>query len=92
MKNSQVRELSEKLKDILSLEIPNRKVLDKDVARALGINDTTFATIKHRNSIPYSKVVAFCAKRRININWLLFSQAVESLRDGRQRNKLTLVS
>ena len=68
-----------KIKDILSQEIGERKVFDKDVAEALGINQLTLATMKNRAKIPYKEILEFCAKRKISINWLLFDQVVESL-------------
>lgn len=68
-----------KIKDVLSEEVGNRKVFDKDVAEALGINQLTLATMKNRDKIPYKEILEFCAKRKISINWLLFDQIVESL-------------
>ena len=68
-----------KVKDILSQEVGDRKVFDKDVAEALGINQLTLATMKNRAKIPYKEILEFCAKRKISINWLLFDQVVESL-------------
>ena len=68
-----------KIKDILSEELGERKVFDKDVAEALGINQLTLATMKNRAKIPYKEILEFCAKRKISINWLLFDQIVESL-------------
>ena len=69
----------QKVKDILSQEVGDRKVFDKDVAEALGINQLTLATMKNRSKIPYREILEFCAKRKISINWLLFDQIVESL-------------
>ena len=68
-----------KVKDILSAELGDRKVFDKDVAEALRINQLTLATMKNRSKIPYKEILEFCAKRKISINWLLFDQFVESL-------------
>ncbi|AFL68246.1 LexA family transcriptional regulator [Sulfurospirillum barnesii] len=68
-----------KIKDILSEELGERKVFDKDVAEALGINQLTLATMKNRAKLPYKEILEFCAKRKISINWLLFDQFVESL-------------
>lgn len=68
-----------KMKDILSKELGDRKVFDKDVADALGINHLTFATMKNRGRIPYEEVLNFCAKRKISINWLFYDQATRSL-------------
>ena len=72
-------EVLNKIKDILSKEVGERKVFDKDVAEALNINQITLATMKSRNKLPYKEVLEFCAKRKISINWLIFDQIVESL-------------
>ena len=69
----------QKVKDVLSQEVGERKVFDKDVAEALGINQLTLATMKNRSKIPYKEILEFCAKRKISINWLLFDKIVESL-------------
>jgi len=45
-------DIIEKLKDVISSSKIQSKVFDKDVARELGISQTTFATMKKRNSIP----------------------------------------
>ncbi len=68
-----------KIKDILSKEVGDKKVFDKDVADALGINQLTFATMKNRGKVPFEEVLNFCAKRKISINWLFYDQATRSL-------------
>jgi phage repressor protein C with HTH and peptisase S24 domain len=68
-----------KLKDVISKELGDKRVYDKDVADALGINHLTFATMKSRNKIPYEEILDFCAKRKISINWLFYNQATRSL-------------
>ena len=37
-----------------------RKVLDKDVAIALQMSQSQFATLKRRNSTPYANILEFC--------------------------------
>ncbi len=74
-------EILNRLKDIISTEIGNKKVFNKDLADALGINQTTLATMKKRNKIPYKQVLDFCAKRKISINWLFYDQIVNSLHE-----------
>ncbi|NOZ90818.1 MAG: phage repressor protein [Epsilonproteobacteria bacterium] len=69
----------EKIKTILAQEKSGAKVFDKDVAKALDIPQTTFATMKKRNSIPFKEILQFCAKNRLSINWLFFDQAVDML-------------
>lgn len=72
-------EVIERIKDVLSSEIGERKVYDKDVANALGISKEYFSMLKKRKRVPLNEVMNFCVKRGININWLLFDQDIESL-------------
>ncbi len=73
-------EVIDKLKDVLSESTIGKKVFDKDVAVALNIPQTTFATMKKRNSIPYEEILEFCALKKISVNWLFFDQAVDMLK------------
>lgn len=72
-------EIIEDIKDIISQDMPDKKVFDKDVANALGISQINFATMKKRDKIPFDKLLDFCASKSISINWLLYNQAPESL-------------
>ena len=78
----QLEEIINRIKDIISIEKPDKKVFDKDVANVLGIKGLSLATMKKRNKIPYAEIIAFCDKRRICINGVLFSQSVDSLYDS----------
>ncbi len=75
------KDILPKLKDMISKEMGNKKVFDKDVADALGINHLTFATMKNRGKIPYEEILEFCAKKKISINWLFYNQATRSLEE-----------
>jgi phage repressor protein C with HTH and peptisase S24 domain len=75
-----LREIIEKLKDVISETKIGGKVFDKDVAQALNIPQATFATMKKRNSIPYEEILEFCALKKISVNWLFFDQAVDMLK------------
>jgi len=57
-----------------------RKILDKDIAKALDMTSTQYSNSKQRNSIPYQKITEFCALNRININWVLYEQHAEMLK------------
>ena len=72
-------EIIERLKDVISTKKIGGKVFDKDVAMELGIPQTSFATMKKRNSIPYAELMQFCAAKKLSINWLFFDQPVEML-------------
>lgn len=69
----------DKLKDILSNELGNKKVFDKDIAKVLDINYDTFRKQKQYNKVPYYEIMTFLAKRNISINWFFFNQLPESL-------------
>ena len=75
-------EIIDKLKNILSNEIGNKKVLDKDLAMVLDINYDNFRKAKSRNTVPYYEIMQFLAKRNISINWFFFGQLPESLVDS----------
>lgn len=72
-------EIINKLKDILSKEIGNKKVFDKDIAKVLDINYDTFRKQKQYNKVPYYEIMSFLSKRNISINWFFFNQFPESL-------------
>jgi len=75
----------DKLKDIISEETKSKKVFDKDVAEALAIPQTTFATMKKRNSIPFKEIMEFCATKKLSINWLFFDQAIDMLAEETEK-------
>lgn len=72
-------EVLAKLKDILSNELGNKKIFDKDIATSLNINYDNFRKAKSNGKIPYFEVMSFLAKRNISINWFFFNQIPESL-------------
>lgn len=74
-------EVIEKMKDIISEDNIGKKIFDKDIAKVLDIPQSTFATMKKRNSIPYKEILEFCASKKISANWLFFDQAVDMLKE-----------
>lgn len=77
------KEIIEKIKDILIKELPNKTILDKDVAQALDIEYNRFRQQKHRDIyIPYFNIMQFLAKRKISINYFFFNQLPETLVDS----------
>ena len=74
---SNVDEIIEKIKDIISLQKGNSKVFDKDVAFALGMSCNKLATSKSRNSIPFEEILEFSLRYRVDVNWLFFGIHIE---------------
>ena len=50
------------------------KVLDKDVAKALNISQSKFATIKRRNSMPFKNILKFCRRENLCCSDIFFDQ------------------
>jgi len=75
----------ERLKIVISENMLGKKVFDKDVANALNISSSSFATMKKRNSIPYEEILEFCALKKISVNWLFFDQAVDMLKSETEK-------
>ena len=80
-----ISEIIEKLRDVLSSEKGSGKIFDKDIANALELTSVNFATMKKRNSVPFSNILDFCALKKISINWLLYGQDPSSLVDSTDR-------
>ncbi len=73
------KDIVEKLKDVLSKELGNISIKDKDIAIALDINYAIFRKNKQHNKIPYFQIMQFLAKRNLSINYFFFNQLPESL-------------
>ena len=48
------------------------KILDKDIANLLKINQARFATIKKRNVLPYEELLLFCNETSYGSDKLFF--------------------
>ncbi|QDF28975.1 hypothetical protein CRV06_05300 [Halarcobacter anaerophilus] len=44
---------------------------DIDVARELKIDNSTFATMKRNDRIPYEQVINYCKDKCIDLNWII---------------------
>ncbi len=61
----------ERLEAILREKSGQKKVLNKTIARELGLTPEYFAVIKKRGKIPYMALALFAQREGINLNWLL---------------------
>ena len=64
-------EIIEIIKDIISNDIGNRKVFDRDVADILNMSAMNIATCKKRSTIPFEKIIEFANKKQLDLNYLL---------------------
>jgi hypothetical protein len=67
-----MRDFREIIECIKAYMYNQTKVYDKDVAKRLGINQAQFATLKRRNSTPYSHILTFCYEEGLCANELFF--------------------
>ena len=51
----------------------DKKVLDKDVAIALHMSQSQFATLKRRNSTPYVNILKFCKGEELCCSEIFFA-------------------
>lgn len=66
-------EVIERIKDILSTKVGNKKVFDKDVAEFIGINQYSLASAKKRNYPTFCRVILkMCARTGVDPMKLLF--------------------
>jgi len=64
-------EVMQRVATVLEIDMGS-KPQDKQIANALDLSPQQYANQKHRNSIPYPEIGAFCQKRQITINWILY--------------------
>jgi hypothetical protein len=67
-------EVIPRIKEILSKQKKDTKILDKDIALALNLNPQYYAVIKKRKKIPYEAISYFSASHKLNMNWILIAQ------------------
>ena len=64
-----------KLKEIISQQLQtDTKVLDKNIATALGIKPASLASYKNRNKLPYKAILTYCHHNRLNVKKILFDE------------------
>lgn len=44
---------------------------NKDIADALDIKTSTFASMQKRDEIPFEQVIKYCEDRAVDLNWVI---------------------
>lgn len=52
------------------------RILDRDLAIALGLDPTYYAVIKKRHKIPYKAIALFANEKDLSLNWILLNKTV----------------
>ena len=68
------QDVMQRVKESLLTSQHKEKILDRDIAEALGLDPQYFAVIKRRKKIPYEQLAYFSYTQKINMNWLLMKQ------------------
>ncbi len=68
-------DIMSRLKKTLYNETGER-ILDKDLALALGFEPSYYAVIKKRNKIPYKAIALFANEKNLSLNWIFFNKTI----------------
>jgi len=62
----------ERLREAISINSTPRgvKILDKEIATTLKINQASFSTMKTRKRLPYSKILHYCSQNQVSADWV----------------------
>jgi len=63
--------IMQRLEEVVREKSGKTKVLNKEIARELGLTPDYYAVIKKRGKIPYLSLALFAQKEGLNLNWLL---------------------
>ena len=66
-------DIMNRIKKVLHEE-SGKRVLDKDLAKALGFDPTYYAVIKKRHKIPYKAIALFANEKNLSLNWIFFNK------------------
>lgn len=70
-----------------------RKPFDKDIAEALEIAPAQYSNNKKKQNIPSLKIIEYCVKHRININWVFSKQGSKSLDNNNENiSKIRIIN
>jgi len=71
--------VTERIKLSLSSGNQKKKILDKEIAKALNLEPQYYAVIKKRKKIPYEHIAYFSKKNKLNMNWILLADEPQYL-------------
>jgi len=74
-------EVMDKIAEIVEKDI-GRKPYDKDIAKALEIAPAQYSNNRKHQNIPIDKIAAYCGRKRVSINWVLFEQSFAMIEEN----------
>ena len=67
-------DILERIRDHLKVKENKEYVYDKDIGEHLNITPESLSRLKKSNSIPFQKIIDFCEKEEISLDWILFGK------------------
>jgi len=67
-------DILERIRDYLKVKENKEYVYDKDIGEHLNITPESLSRLKKSNSIPFQKIIDFCEKEEISLDWILFGK------------------
>ncbi len=74
-------EVMDRVASIVEKDI-DAKPYDKAIAKALDMLPSQYSNMKKKNNIPFEKILAYCAKKRISSSWVFYEQSSRMLDDN----------
>jgi hypothetical protein len=75
------QDILERIKKYIKQKENKEYVYDKDISAILNITVQSLSRMKKSNTIPYQKIVEFCDKEGISLDWVLFGKNNERSED-----------
>jgi phage repressor protein C with HTH and peptisase S24 domain len=70
-------EIIERIRNYLKNKENKEYVYDKDIGKYLNITPESLSRLKKTNNIPYQKIIDFCNREKISIDWILLGNKNE---------------
>jgi len=64
----------ERIRTFLKNKENKEYIYDKDIGEHLKITPESLSRLKKNNSIPFQKIIDFCEKEEISLDWILFGK------------------
>ena len=67
-------DILERIRDYLKNKENKKFIYDKDIGEHLNITPESLSRLKKNNSIPFQKIIDFCKREEISLDWILFGK------------------
>ena len=71
-------DILERIRSYLKDKENKEYIYDKDIGEYLKITPESLSRLKKNNSIPFQKIIDFCKREDISLDWILFGKNVKT--------------